>query len=98
MVNLNEDWTNTDNGTIREYLETMDDVKRMLAGTDWDFESVTNDDALELLEDMAKSDKGITKLSKIIQAAKNLRNFIEDASFELDDIYELIADWDNFNL
>ena len=98
MVNLNEDWMDTDNGTIREYLETMDDVKRMLAGTDWDFESVTNDDALELLEDMAKSDKGITKLSKIIQSAKNLRNFIEDANFELDNIYEIIADWDNFNL
>lgn len=98
VVNLNEDWIDTDNGTIREYIETMDDVQRMLAGTDWDFESVTNDDALEVLEDMAKSDKGITKLSKIIQSAKNLRNYIEDANFELDDIYELIADWDNFNL
>lgn len=98
MVHLNEDWLDTDNGTIREYLETMDDVQRMLAGTDWDFESVTNDAALEVLEDMARSDKGITKLSKIIQSAKNLRNFIEDANFELDDIYELIADWDNLNL
>lgn len=98
MVKLNEDWMDTDNGTIREYLETMDDVQRMLAGTDWDFRSVTNDDALEVLEDMAKSDKGITKLSKIIQSAKNLRNFIEDANFELDNIYEIIADWDNFNL
>lgn len=98
MVNLNEDWIDTDNGTIREYIETMDDVQRMLAGTDWDFESVTNDDALEVLEDMAKSDKGITKLSKIIQSAKNLRNYIENANFELDDIYELIADWDNFNV
>lgn len=98
MVNLNEDLVNTDNGTIREYINTMDDVQRMLTGTDWDFRSVTNDDALELLEDMAKSNKGITKLSKIIQSAKNLRNHIEDASIELDDIYELIADWDNFNL
>ena len=98
MVKLNEDWMDTDNGTIREYLETMDDVQRTLAGTDWDFRSVTNDDALEVLEDMAKSDKGITKLSKIIQSAKNLRNFIEDANFELDNIYEIIADWDNFNL
>lgn len=98
MVNLNEDWMDTDNGTIREYLQTMDDVQRMLVGTDWDFESVTNVDALEVLEDMAKSDKGITKLSKVIQSAKNLRNCIEDANSELDDIYELIADWDNFNL
>lgn len=98
VVNLSEDWMDTDNGTIREYLKTMNDVQRMLAGTDWDFESVTNDDALEVLEDMAKSDRGITKLSKIIQSAKNLRNCIEDANSELDDIYELIADWDNFNL
>lgn len=88
----------TDNGTIREYLETMDDVQRMLAGTYLDFESVTMDDTLAVLEDMAKSDKGITKLSKIIQSAKNLRNCIEDANFELDNIYELIADWDSFNL
>ena len=88
----------TDNGTIREYLETMDDVQRILAGTDLNFQSVTNNDALAALEDMAKSDKGIIKLSKIIQSAKNLRNFIEDSNFELDNIYELIADWNNFNL
>jgi predicted HNH restriction endonuclease len=98
MVNLNEDLTDTDNGTIREYLRTMDDVRRMLAETDWNFESVTNDDALAVLEDMTKSDKGITKLSKIIQSAKNLRNCIEDANSELDNIYELISDWDNFKL
>ena len=97
MVNLNEDLTDTDNGTIREYLETMDDVQRILAGTYLNFQSVTNDDALEVLENMTKSDKGTTKLSKIIQSAKNLRNCIEDANFELDDIYELIADLDNFN-
>lgn len=94
VVNL----TDTDNGTIREYLETMDDVQRILAETYLNFQSVTNDDALALLEDMAKSDTGITKLSKIIQSAKNLRNCIEDANFELDDIYELISDWDNFKL
>lgn len=88
----------TDNGTIREYLKTMDDVRRMLVETDWNFESVTNDDALAVLEDMAKSNKGITKLSKIIQSAKNLRNCIEDANLELDNIYEFIADCNNFNL
>ena len=98
MVNLSEDFMETDNGTIREYLETMDDVQRMLAGTYLDFESVTMDDTLAVLEDMAKSDKGITKLSKIIQSAKNLRNCIEGANFELVDIYELTADWSNFNL
>lgn len=87
----------TDNGTIREYLETMNDVQRILAGTDWDFESVTSNDTLAVLENMAKSDKGITKLSKIIQSAKNLMDCIEGANFELDSIYDLIADWDNFN-
>lgn len=92
------DLTDTDNGTIREYLETVDDVQRMLAGTDLNFQSVTNDDALTVLENMAKSDKGITKLSKIIQSAKNLRNCIEGANLELDNIYDLIADLDNFNL
>lgn len=98
MVDLNEDCVDTNSGTIREYLETMDDIQRMLAETYFDFESVINDDALALLKDMAKSDKGITKLSKIIQSAKNLSNCIEGANFELDDIYDLIADWYNFNL
>lgn len=88
----------TDNGTIREYLETMDDIQRMLAETDLNFQSVINDDALTVLENMTKSDKGITKLSKIIQSAKNLSDFIESANFELNNIYELIADWNNFNL
>ena len=87
----------TDNGTIREYLETMNDVQRMLAETDLDFESVIDDDTLAVLEDMARSDKEITKLPKIIQSAKNLRNCIEDANLELSNIYELIVDSDNFN-
>jgi len=94
VVNL----TDTDNGTIRDYLETVDDVQRMLAGTDLNFQSVTNDDALTVLENMTKSEKGITKLSKIIQSAKNLRNCIDGANLELDNIYDLIADWDSFNL
>ncbi len=98
VMDLNENWVDTNNGTIREYLKTMDDVQRMLAETYLDFEAVTNDDALAVLEDIAKSDKGITKLSKIIQSAKNLRNCIEDANFELDNIYDLIADWYNLNL
>ena len=76
----------------------MDDAQRMLAGTDLNFQSVINDDAMVALENMKKSDKGIAKLSKIIQSAKSLRNCIEDANFELDSIYELIADWNNFNL
>lgn len=88
----------TDNSTIREYLETMDDVQRMLAETDLNFESVINDDTLTVLEDMARSDKEITKLPKIIQSAKNLRNCIEDANLELANIYEFIVDSDNFNL
>ena len=47
---------------------------------------------------MANSDRGIVKLGKIIQSAKNMKNAIEDANFELDGIYELLADWGNLRL
>ena len=98
MVKLNESYMETDNGTIREYLDTIDDIKRALGNTDWDFDSITSDDAIAILEDMAQSDRGITKLAKVVQNAKNMRNAIEDAAFELDDIWELIADWGNLRL
>ena len=98
MVKLNEAFMETDNGTIREYLDTMDDIKRMLGDTDWDFDSVMSEDAVAILEDMANSDRGIVKLGKVIKSAKNMKNAIEDANFELDDIYELLADWGNLGL
>lgn len=98
MVKLNEAFMETDNGAIREYLDTMDDIKRMLGDTDWDFDSVMNEDAVAILEDMANSDRGVVKLGKVIQSAKNMKNAIEDANFELDGIYELLADWGNLRL
>ena len=98
MVKLNEDFMETDNGVIREYNDLLSDIKRMSEDADWDFDIFTDGEALDILEDMASSDKGIVKLGKILTAARNAKNSLEDAHFELDSIYEMLADWNNLRL